>query len=74
MPVDADPPLLKMSDVDDALWAVQVSDGNKMPGSKRFSQVVVSETGHMAVMNMLDARTFISLKTRLAAIPRHRLI
>jgi len=63
---DADPHPLKMSNFDDDLWAVQISDGNRMLGAKRFSQVVVSETGHMAVMSTLDPRMFVALKTKLS--------
>lgn len=66
MTVDADPHPLKMSDFDDDLWAVQISDGNKMLGSRRFSQVVASETGHMAVMNTVDPNLFVTLKTKLS--------
>jgi hypothetical protein len=66
MTVDADPHPLKMSDFDDDLWAVQISDGNKMLGSRRFSQVVVAETGHMAVINTIDPNLFVSLKTKLS--------
>jgi hypothetical protein len=66
MTVDADPHPLRMSDFDDDLWAVQISDGNKMLGSRRFSQVVVAETGHMAVINTIDPNLFVSLKTKLS--------
>jgi hypothetical protein len=40
-----------------------------MLGSKRFSQVIVSETGHMAVMHTIDPKMFVSLKTRLSVSP-----
>jgi hypothetical protein len=66
MTVDTDPHPLKMSDFDDDLWAVQISDGNRMLGSRRFSQVVVSETGHMSVMNAIDPNLFVALKTKLS--------
>ncbi len=66
MTTDADPHPLRMSDFDDDLWAVQISDGNKMLGPRRFSQVIVSETGHMAVMNTLDPRMFVALKAKLS--------
>lgn len=66
MTVDADPHPFKMSDFDEDLWAVQISDGNQMLGSRRFSQVVVSQTGHMAVMNTIDPKMFVLLKTKLA--------
>lgn len=66
MAIDADPHPFKMSDFEDDLWAVQISDGNKMLGSRRFSQVVVSETGHMAVMNTMSPSLFVALKKKLA--------
>lgn len=69
MTADTDPDPLKMSDFEDDLWAVQISDGNRMLGSTRFSQVIVSETGHMAVMHTIDPKMFVSLKTRLSVSP-----
>lgn len=69
MATDEDPHPLKRSDFDDDLWAVQISDGNRMLGTKRFSQVIVSETGHMAVMSTLDPRMFVGIKTRLSQSP-----
>ena len=66
MTTDADPHALKMSDFDDDLWAVQIRDGNKMLDARRFSQVIVSETGHMAVMNTMDPKMFVALKTSLS--------
>lgn len=63
---DADPHPLKMSDFDNDLWSVQISDGNRMLGSKRFSQVVVSDTGHMAVMHTLAPTLFVALKKNLS--------
>jgi tryptophan 2,3-dioxygenase len=45
---------------------VQISDGNKMLGSRRFSQVIVSETGHMAVMDTMSPTLFVALKKRLS--------
>jgi len=67
--IDSDPHPFKLSDFEDDLWAVQISDGNRKQGGKRFSQVVVSETGHMAIMNTLDPRMFVALKTRLSQTP-----
>jgi hypothetical protein len=66
MAIDADPHPFKMSDFEDDLWAVQISDGNKMLGSRRFSQVIVSETGHMAVMDTMSPTLFVALKKRLS--------
>lgn len=45
------------------------SDGNKMLGSRRFSQVIVSDTGHMAVMNTISPTLFVALKKNLAQSP-----
>ncbi|HEY8908082.1 MAG TPA: GSU2403 family nucleotidyltransferase fold protein [Rhodoferax sp.] len=69
MTADADPHPLKMSDFDDDLWAVQIGDGNRMLGSRRFDQVIASETGHMAVMSTIDPRMFVALKIRLSQSP-----
>lgn len=66
MTTDDDPHPLKMSDFEDDLWAVQIGDGNRMLGSRRFSQVIVSETGHMAVMDTMDPKMFVSLKAKLS--------
>jgi len=64
-----DPHPFKMSDFEDDLWAVQIKDGNTILGPKKFSQVIVSETGHMAVMDTVDPKMFVALKTRLAKLP-----
>jgi hypothetical protein len=69
MTADADPHPLKMSDFDDDLWAVQIGDGNRMLGSRRFDQVIVADTGHMAVMSTIDPRMFVALKIRLSQSP-----
>jgi hypothetical protein len=66
MTTDDDPHPLKMSDFEDDLWAVQIGDGNRMLGSRRFRQVIVSETGHMAVMDTMDPKMFVSLKAKLS--------
>lgn len=67
--VDGDPHPFKMSGFDDDLWAVQISDGDALLGAKKFSQVIVSETGHMAIMETVDPRIFVALKSRLADLP-----
>lgn len=69
MTFDSDPHSFKMSEFEDDLWAVQVSDGNRMLGAKRFSQVIVADSGHMAVMNTIDPKMFVSLKTKLSDSP-----
>ncbi len=66
MTADSDPHPLKMSDFENNLWAVQISDGSRMLGARRFSQVVVADTGHMALMNTIDPNMFVVLKTQLS--------
>lgn len=45
------------------------TDGNQILGAKRFSQVIVSETGHMAVMHTMDPVSFVSLKRKMSVSP-----
>lgn len=66
MAMDGDPHPLRMSDAEDDLWAVQISTGNKILGAKRFSQMVASPTGHMAIMHTMDPATFVSIKREIA--------
>lgn len=68
MTVDGDPNPLRMSEFEDDLWAVQITDGNKMLGGKKLSQVIISETGHMAVMNTIEPRMFVKVKTQLSQL------
>ncbi len=74
---DGDPHPFRMSGDEDDLWAVQVESADKMLSSERFSQVVVAETGHMAVMNTMNPVTFIALKKMISVSatrdPRKRL-
>lgn len=74
---DGDPHPFRMSGNEDDLWAVQVAGGDKMLSGERFSQVVIAETGHMAVMHTMNPITFIALKKMIAASaerdPRKRL-
>ena len=64
---DLDPHPFRMSDDEDDLWAVQVAGAEKMLSAPRFSQVVVSETGHMAVMNTMSPVTFVVIKRMISA-------
>jgi hypothetical protein len=64
---DADPHPFRMSNDENGLWAVQVDGAEKMLSAPRFSQVVISETGHMAVMNTMNPVTFIAIKRVIAA-------
>jgi hypothetical protein len=59
---DLDPHPFRMSADENDLWAVQVEGAEKMLSSPRFSQMVVAETGHMAVMNTMNPVTFIAIK------------
>lgn len=66
---EGDPHPFRMSDDENDLWAVQVDGADKMLSAQRFSQVVVAETGHMAVMNTMNPKTFIALKKMLSTAP-----
>jgi len=59
---DGDPHPFRMSSDENDLRAVQVKGADRILSSERFSQVVVAETGHMAVMNTMNPITFIALK------------
>jgi hypothetical protein len=62
----ADPHPFRMSDDEDDLWAVQIEGADRMLSAQRFSQVVVADTGHMAVMHTMDPLTFIAIKRKIA--------
>lgn len=64
---DRDPHPFRMSTDENDLWAVQVEGADKILGAPRFSQVVVAETGHMAVMNTMMPVTFIAIKRMISA-------
>jgi len=64
---DGDPHPLRMSASEDDLWAVQVSSGEKMVSGRKFGQLVVSASGHMAQMQTLHPLDFIRVKTKLSA-------
>ena len=64
---DGDPHPLRMSASEDDLWAVQVSSDEKMVSGRKFGQVVVSASGHMAHMQTLHPLDFIRIKTELSA-------
>ena len=59
---DRDPHPFRMSADENNLWAVQVEGADKMLSAPCFSQVIVAETGHMAVMNTMSPVTFIAIK------------
>ena len=62
-----DPHPFRMSTDENDLWAVQVDGAEKMLSAPRFSQVVVAETGHMAVMNTMNPVTFVAIKRMISA-------
>ena len=64
---EADPHPFRMSADENDLWAVQVDGAEKMLSAPRFSQVIVAETGHMAVMNTMNPVTFVAIKRMIAA-------
>ena len=64
---DGDPHPFRMSADENDLWAVQVDGAEKMLSAPRFSQVIVAETGHMAVINTINPVTFVSIKRMIAA-------
>ena len=64
---DGDPHPLRMSANEDDLWAVQVSSGEKMVSGRKFGQMIVSASGHMAHMQTLHPLDFVRVKTELSA-------
>lgn len=74
---DGYPHPFRMNSNEDDLWAVQVEGVDKLLSSERFSQVVVAETGHMALMTTMNPITFIALKRMISMSaqrdPRKRL-
>jgi hypothetical protein len=64
-----DPHLLQATSSERDFWVVQVANGAQMAASARFSQMVVSASGHMALMTTLHPVTFSRLKHGLALSP-----
>lgn len=64
--VDDDPHPLRMSDDEDDFWAVQADQGQRITSGPKFSQMVISATGEMAMMRTLHPLEFISLKDELS--------
>jgi len=62
----SDPHPLRMSDDEDAFWAVQVDQGDKLASSRKFEHLVVAANGEMALMRTLHPLDFIRLKEELA--------
>lgn len=66
---DGDPHPFRMSSDENDLWTVQIEGADKILSAQRFSQVVVAETGHMAVMNTMDPLTFVAIKRMISNAP-----
>ncbi len=69
MAKDGDPHLLRMSDQENDLWAVQVSSSEKMLDAARFSQVIVATDGSMARMTTMAPDAFVRVKEALVKSP-----
>lgn len=64
-----DPHPLQVTSAERDFWAVQVGNGAQMASSARFAQMVVSASGHMALMTTLHPLSFSRLKQALANSP-----
>lgn len=64
---DAHP--LRVTAAERDFWVVQVGNGARMASAARFSQMVVSASGHMAMMTTLHPVIFSQLKMALARNP-----
>ena len=65
-----DPHPLQATSNERDFWVVQVANVAQMASSARFSQMVVSASGHMALMITLHPVTFSRLKQALALSPK----
>ena len=70
MSKNRDPHPLRVTSAERDFWVVQVANGTQMASAPRFSQMVVSASGHMALMTTLHPVTFSRLKQALALNPR----
>lgn len=64
-----DPHPLQVTSAERDFWVVQVGNGAQMASAARFAQMVVSASGHMALMTTLHPLTFSRLKQALASSP-----
>lgn len=64
-----DPHPLQVTTAERDFWVVQVDNGAQMASAERFAQMVVSASGHMALMTTLHPLTFSRLKQALALSP-----
>ena len=61
-----DPHPLRVTSAERDFWAVQVGNGAQMASAERFAHMVVSTSGHMALMTTLHPAAFSRLKQALA--------
>ena len=66
---DRDPHPLQVTSAERDFWVVQVGNGAQMASAARFSQMVVSASGRMALMGTLHPMAFSRLKQALANSP-----
>ena len=64
-----DPHPLQTTKAERDFWVVPVGNGAQMASAERFAQMVVSASGHMALMTTLHPVVFSRLKGALAASP-----
>lgn len=64
-----DPHPLQVTSAERDFWVVQVDNGAQMASAGRFAHMVVSASGHMALMTTLHPLTFSRLKQALALSP-----
>jgi Nucleotidyltransferase len=65
---DGDPHPLRVSQHEADFWAVQIPQGTTLLDGGHFEQVVVANSGHMAMMRVPSPASFISVKQKLAAM------
>ena len=67
---DDDPHPLRMSGYEDDIWAVQVPNATLVDATARFSQMVISPLGEMALMHTMHPLNFVRLKKTIASSPQ----
>lgn len=66
VPQGDDPRPFRLTADEEDLWPVQARRANVLTDARRFEHIVVSATGHMALMRTIDPRVFVEFKTWLA--------
>lgn len=62
-----DPHPLRLSDDEEDIWEVQASTAERILNAPRFSQMVISTTGEMAMMDTMHPLDFVTVKRMLSA-------